>query len=73
MTADPNATDRGTVGADAADTQVDQVPDSSADPGSYGDRGDSAESAAFLEEGAYSGGEFAGGGIQPGDAHGDLG
>ena len=67
MTADPNATDRGSAGSDPAETQVDQVPGVSAGPGSYGDQGDRAESAAYVDEGAYSSGEFAGGDVGRGD------
>jgi len=73
MTADPNATDRGTAGTDPAAAHTDQLPDASADPGSYGEQGDRAETAAFVDEGAYSGGEFAGAAVEREVHRPDLG
>lgn len=50
------------VDPDPADSQTERPSDdSAAEPGEYTARGEAAESAAYTDEGAYSGGEFAGG------------
>lgn len=63
MTTDPTATDGpGSTDTDPADNQTEQVADENASaPGAFTERGEEAETAAFEADGAYSGGEFAGG------------
>ena len=63
MTTDPTATDGPTsTDTEPAGNQTKQVVDESASaPGTFTERGERAETAAFEEDGAYSGGEFAGG------------
>jgi hypothetical protein len=61
MTSDPNL-EQMPVDTDPADSQTERPTDDlSTEPGAYTDRGEAAESAAYTDEGAYSGGEFAGG------------
>ncbi len=61
MTTEPTATN-GPSGPDPAKTQSAEVGDDpTVAPGSFTERGEDAETAAFVDDGAYSGGEFAGG------------
>lgn len=67
MTNDPNL-ERMPIDEHPADSHTEQpADDSSAETGAYTDRGEAAESAAFTDEGAYSGGEFAGGDTASGE------
>ena len=59
MTTDPSAADQPPRTDDAADDQVDAV-----DQSAFTERGDEAETSAFLDEGEYSGGDFAGGQVE---------
>ena len=54
---------QGSAGADPgpADSQTERPADDAVDHAAFTERGEEAETAAFLDEGAYSGGEFAGG------------
>jgi hypothetical protein len=64
MQIDPNASagPSGPEQPDPAENQTESVRDEpSVDSAGFTDRGDEAESAAFRDEGAYSGGDFAGG------------
>lgn len=63
MTTDPTAADGPTgTDTDPADNQTEQIADGTEyAPNTFTQRGEEAETAAFEEEGAYSGGEFAGG------------
>lgn len=60
MPIDP--TTRPDQGPDPAENQTESVSDESpVDPDRFSERGEEAENAAFRDEGAYSGGDFAGG------------
>lgn len=56
----PSGSDSAAQGPDPAENQTEQPVDDAA-PGTFTERGEQAETAAFQDEGAYSGGEFAGG------------
>ena len=61
MTTEPTAMN-GPSSPDPAENQTEGVGDDTTfAPGSFTGRGEDAESAAFVEDGVYSGGEFAGG------------
>ena len=75
MTTDPTAVDQTPLNQGPAENQHDELPDNglsdSADGqvnavegGAFTERGDTAENAAFERDGEYSGGEFAGGGVE---------
>lgn len=60
MPIDP--TTRPDHGPDPAENQTESVSDKSpVDPNRLSEQGDEAATAAFRDEGAYSGGDFAGG------------
>ena len=62
MGTDPTDTDNPPTGPDPADNQTElPADDLGAAPGTFTDRGEEAETAAYLDEGSYSAGEFAGG------------
>jgi hypothetical protein len=63
MPIDPtNHRDGPVPGPDPADNRRESVAErGSVDADRFTDRGEEAESAAFRDEGAYSGGDFAGG------------
>ncbi|MET0865063.1 MAG: hypothetical protein ABWZ98_12075 [Nakamurella sp.] len=75
MTSDPTATDQLPLNQGPTENQTDELPDNglsdggggqvnSVDVGAFTERGDNAETAAFEQDGEYSGGEFAGGDIE---------
>jgi len=75
MTTDPTAVDQTPLNQGPADNQTDELPDNglseaddgqvnSVDAAAFTERGDEAETAAFQQDGEYSGGEFAGGDIE---------
>jgi len=75
MTTDPTAFDQTPLNQGPADNQTDELPDNglsgagdgqvnSVDTAAFTERGDDAETAAFQQDGEYSGGEFAGGDIE---------
>jgi hypothetical protein len=72
MTIDPTAVDQTPLNQGAAESQHEGLPEgglseaaeeqvNSVEPDAFTERGNDAETAAFQEEGEYSGGEFAGG------------
>jgi hypothetical protein len=60
MSTDPTDTDNPPTGPDPAANQT-ELPAVDAAPGTFTERGEEAETAAYLDEGSYSAGEFAGG------------
>jgi len=75
MTTDPSAADQTPLNQDPADVQTESLPGgspsdaadaqvNSVDSAAFTERGDQAETAAFEQDGEYSGGEFAGGDIE---------
>ena len=66
MSTDPTEADNPPTGPDPAANQT-ELPDVEAAPGTFTERGEEAETAAYLDEGSYSAGEFAGGDL-PGRA-----
>ena len=61
MSTDPTDTDNPPAGPDPADNQTELPAGDDAAPGTFTERGEQAETAAYLDEGSYSAGEFAGG------------
>ena len=60
MSTDPTDADNPPTGPDPAANQT-ELPAVDAAPGTFTERGEEAETAAYLDEGSYSAGEFAGG------------